>query len=122
MLGFKSWTDYVADVVGKDMTKLPVDDRRQIVELLAGEGMSQRQIAAAVGVSQKTVDRDLDQVSHNDSPDDQVITEPKPITGRDGKTYRPGGTARRPTKQRSAARQTTQKISRPIGINLPAAP
>ena len=37
MLGFKSWTDYVADVVGKDMTKLPVDDRRQIVELLAGE-------------------------------------------------------------------------------------
>ena len=36
MLGFKSWTDYVADVVGKDMTKLPVDDRRQIVELLAG--------------------------------------------------------------------------------------
>ena len=89
MLGFKSWTDYVADVVGKDMTKLPVDDRRQIVELLAGEGMSQRQIAAAVGVSQKTVDRDLDQVSHNDSPDDQVITEPKPITGRDGKTYRP---------------------------------
>jgi transposase-like protein len=89
MLGFKSWTDYVADVVGKDMTKLPVDDRRQIVELLAGEGMSQRQIAAAVGVSQKTVDRDLDQVSQNDSPDDQVITEPKPITGRDGKTYRP---------------------------------
>ena len=89
MLGFKSWTDYVAEVVGKDMTKLPVDDRRQIVELLAGEGMSQRQIAAAVGVSQKTVDRDLDQVSHNDSPDDQVITEPKPITGRDGKTYRP---------------------------------
>ena len=66
MLGFKSWTDYVAEVVGKDMTKLPVDDRRQIVELLAGEGMSQRQIAAAVGVSQKTVDRDLDQVSHND--------------------------------------------------------
>lgn len=53
MLGFKSWTDYVADVVGKDMTKLPVDDRRQIVELLAGEGMSQRQIAAAVGVRSK---------------------------------------------------------------------
>ena len=34
-----------------------VDQRRQVVALLAGKGMSQRAIADAVGVSQKTVDR-----------------------------------------------------------------
>ena len=48
-LGFKSWTAYVADVIGIEMTKLPVDDRRQIVALLAGEGMSQRAIAPSSG-------------------------------------------------------------------------
>ena len=67
-LGFKSWTAYVADVIGIEMTKLPVDDRRQIVALLAGEGIESTGDCAVVGVSQKTVDRDLDQVSHDDSP------------------------------------------------------
>jgi hypothetical protein len=36
MLGFKSWTAYIADVIAKEMHQLPVDDRRQIVALLAG--------------------------------------------------------------------------------------
>jgi hypothetical protein len=57
-LGFLSWTDYIADVVAKEMGQLPVDDRRQIVVLLAGEGMSNREIAGAVGVSHPTVIRD----------------------------------------------------------------
>jgi hypothetical protein len=46
-LGFASWTAYIADVIGKEMKQLSVDDRRQIVELLSGEGMSQRAIAQA---------------------------------------------------------------------------
>src|SRR5271163_2011139 len=33
---------YIADVIGKEMGQLPVADRRQIVGLLAGEGMSNR--------------------------------------------------------------------------------
>ena len=78
-LGFASWTAYLSDALGGQL-ELGTDDRRAVVELLAGEGMSQRGIAAAVGVSQKTVDRDLDQVSHRDSPDPVV-------TGLDGKTY-----------------------------------
>jgi hypothetical protein len=36
-LGFASWTAYVADVIGKAMGQLPIDDRRQVVALLAGE-------------------------------------------------------------------------------------
>ena len=75
VVGFKSWTAYIADVIGKEMGQLLPDDRRQIVALLAGEEMSQRAIAEAVGVSQKTVDRDLDQLSHDDSvvlPDNTI--------------------------------------------------
>lgn len=92
-LGFKSWTAYIADVVGRNMKVLPVEDRRQIVAFLDDEGMSQRAIAAAVGVSQKTVDRDLDELSHDDSvadDDDElapVLTIVKERrTGLDGKS------------------------------------
>jgi hypothetical protein len=95
-LGFKSWPDYIADVARREMPNIArsVEQRRQVVALLAGEGMSQRAIAEAVGVSQKTVDRDLDQVSHDDSPcpatdfaDSAPVTTPDTVTGRDGKQY-----------------------------------
>ncbi len=77
-LGFASWTAYLADALGGRL-ELDTDSRREVVALMAGEGMSQRAIAQAVGVSQKTVDRDLDkvtQVSHGDSPDDEDHEEP----------------------------------------------
>jgi lambda repressor-like predicted transcriptional regulator len=104
-LGFKSWPDYIADVTRTEMPNVSrhVDDRRQVVALLAGEGMSQRAIADAVDVSQSTIRDDLAQVSRNHSPEPETIdaevvdedaaiveshnSEPTPITGRDGKTY-----------------------------------
>jgi hypothetical protein len=97
-LGFTSWLDYIADVARTEMPNIArsVEQRRQVVALLAGEGMSQRAIADAVGVSQKTVDRDLDQVSHDDSPgpptDSAEVSHndspcPDTVTGRDGKQY-----------------------------------
>lgn len=86
-LGFKSWPAYVSDVISKEMTKLPVDDRLQIVTLLAGEGMSNRAIAAAVGAAENTVRRDKRKVRQDDAPD-TVITDPAPtVTGTDGKSY-----------------------------------
>lgn len=85
-LGFASWTAYLADALGGQL-ELTTESRRAVVELLAGEGMSQRAIATAVGVSQKTVDRDLDHVSHGDSP--EPAASPEPVTGLDGKTYTP---------------------------------
>jgi transposase-like protein len=92
-LGFESWTGYVADALGGQLD-MNTESRRAVVEMLAGEGMSQRAIAKAVGVSQKTVDRDLDRVSHHGSPDgaDQVgreVTENEPavVTGLDGKQH-----------------------------------
>jgi transposase len=66
-LGFKSWTVYVADAVGGQL-QLSGDARAAMVGLLAGEGMSVRAIAEATGVSKSTVSRDMEQVSHNGTP------------------------------------------------------
>ncbi|HWT49867.1 MAG TPA: helix-turn-helix domain-containing protein, partial [Mycobacterium sp.] len=96
LLGFSSWTTYVADVIGKEMDQLDVDTRRDLVALLAGEGMSQRAIADAVGVNHATVSRDqatikAEQVLHDATPDARpntsVVDAITKITGRDGKTY-----------------------------------
>jgi DNA-binding NarL/FixJ family response regulator len=61
ILGFKSWTAYVADTVGGQI-QLSSDARAAMVQMLAGEGMSVRAIAAATGVSKSTVSNDLNQV------------------------------------------------------------
>jgi transposase-like protein len=78
LLGFTSWTAYIADVVGEEMDVLPRDDRQQIVALMSGEGMSQRAIAEALNVSQSTI---RDDVSRNYSPGTGTVT------GLDGKQY-----------------------------------
>jgi DNA-binding transcriptional ArsR family regulator len=68
VLGFKSWTAYLADAVGGQL-QLSGDSRAAMVSMLAGEGMSVRAIATATGVSKSTVSRDLEQVSHDGTPD-----------------------------------------------------
>ena len=95
-LGFRSWPEYLADVVSQEMPNLArsVDQRRQMVELLAGEGgMSDRAAAAALGVSKTTINRDQDaieaQLAH-DVPVELDSVEPRRRrTGLDGKK-RPG--------------------------------
>lgn len=57
-LGLKSWTAYIADAVNLEVPQR--DDRKALTLFLSGQGMSQRAIANALGVSQKTIDRDLD--------------------------------------------------------------
>ena len=58
VLGYASWTAYLADVMGEQPLRLPRDERQQIVGYLAGEGMSSRAIAPIVGASHMTVERD----------------------------------------------------------------
>jgi len=82
-LGFQSWTAYVADALD-GLLRVDSHIRKEIVAMMAGEGMSERAIAVAVGVSQKTVNRDLDDVSHGDSPDAAL---PDKVVGVDGKQY-----------------------------------
>ena len=104
-LGFKSWPDYIADVARTEMPNVArsVEQRRKVVGLLAGEGMSNRAIADAVGVSHPTVIRDraateADEVVHDVPPEPlsqvdreraaiEAAAERRSVTGRDGKTY-----------------------------------
>jgi hypothetical protein len=72
-LGFPSWPAYVKNRVQGKISPTDREERKALVELMSGRGMSQRAIAGAVGVSQKTVDRDLATES-NDSVDAEVIS------------------------------------------------
>lgn len=57
-LGLPSWTAWF-----KDAVQINVSDRferKELVKMMSGKGMSQRAIAGSLGVSQKTVDRDLE--------------------------------------------------------------
>ncbi|QWT24973.1 hypothetical protein KPL76_06345 [Subtercola sp. PAMC28395] len=67
VLGYASWTAYLAETLGGSPMRLPRDERHEVVSLLAGEGMSTRAIAPIVGVDQKTVARDI-QGEANASP------------------------------------------------------
>lgn len=62
--------------------RLARDERRDMVRMLADEGMSTRAIAPIVGASQKTVDRDI-----RDSPTESNDSdEPRAVLGNDGRT------------------------------------
>ncbi|MCX2934040.1 helix-turn-helix domain containing protein [Mycobacterium sp. CVI_P3] len=67
-LGYASWTAYVADAC-KIEIKIDRDKRRELVGWLSDEGMSQRAIAATLGVSKNTVTTDLSQIG---TPDAEV--------------------------------------------------
>lgn len=96
VLGFASWTAYLADALGGQLeVRGPV--RLEVVQFLAGEGMSTRGIAAITGASKSTIANDLAQVSnsgHVDSDGDQSAVpngtpaDEQKTVGLDGKEYR----------------------------------
>lgn len=79
-LGYKSWTAYLSDVLSDEPLRLARDERRELVTRLADEGMSRRAIAPIVGVSDGTVQRDLEAVVR-DVPVERITT------GLNGSTY-----------------------------------
>lgn len=107
-LGFPSWTAYLSSALSHLEIALASPARRELVTLLADEGMSNRAIAQAVGVSEITVRRDKEQVRHDVAPksDSAANTvcpvspklaarrewwqrEKSKVVGLDGKTYTP---------------------------------
>lgn len=130
-LGFSSWTAYVADVF-TITNELGREQRRELVGYLAGEGMSNRAIAQAVGVSHVTVINDRKATSSEvvsdlppdrptitvdrtviDSETGEVINEAPslpPITGLDGKTYPARPKPQPPTEEQLIAHHETEKL------------
>ena len=123
VLGFASWTAYLAATFADQPMVLPTAERREIVGMLAAEGMSSRAIAPIVGTTDRHVRRDLAAggTSRPTSIDTSTgdITEtagavsattpqpapaPAPVTGLDGKTYtRPTAPAAPQSKRRPLA-------------------
>lgn len=85
VLGFRSWTEYLADTLGSEPMRLARAERQELVAYLAGEGMSTRAIAPIVGVDQKTVSNDLRR-EENSSPVEQPVSVSvvPPVRGDDG--------------------------------------
>lgn len=79
LLGYASWTAYMAEVFGDAPLRLERDARQELVAELAAEGMSTRAIAPIVGVDNATVHRDLGRVA-SATPEHQPFGESRPFT------------------------------------------
>ena len=83
VLGHKSWAECVEERGAQ--LRLPRADRREMVALLADEGMSSRAIAPVVGAGYRTVQRDIESSGSN-GPD-----APRTVKSLDGvdRTFQP---------------------------------
>ena len=89
-LGYESWDDYCAHEFGATRLRLPYEERQDVVASLREQGLSTRAIAAATGMGQRTVVRDLAGESF-DSPGEHAeeaeVIEEQPVTGLDNKQH-----------------------------------
>jgi predicted transcriptional regulator len=108
-MGFESWDLWRASLKIRKSTS----ERRQLAAKMARRGMSTRAIGSALGVSQKTADRDVRAAREsNDSADftdsqGEEIEESGTILGSDGKTYTKKFTCHR-CKSRTAFDERTE--------------
>lgn len=107
VLGYPSWTAYVAAEFGDALAELGRDDRRDVVAILSGSGMSTRAIASVVGVDPKTVRNDL-QVGTSSPPvhEGRVLDADRAVVGLDGKGY----AAERPARRKPRAKPLNRAI------------
>lgn len=103
VLGFQSWTAYLADTLADEPMRLGREERQELVGYLSGEGLSTRAIAPIVGVDNKTVHNDIKRAVEFSTPAPSPVevgevedaqgethvspSEPVKVTGLDGKTY-----------------------------------
>ena len=67
-LGYESWDAYLDNEFQTNRLRLPREERAAVVASLRDSGLSQRAIAAATGLSQPTISRELSGDS-NESPE-----------------------------------------------------
>ncbi|MCW2165095.1 hypothetical protein B0I12_002250 [Microbacterium hydrothermale] len=104
MLGFASWTAWLSDTLSEEPMRVSREERLELVEYLAGEGLSARAIAPIVGISKSQAAKDKAEVSTSghDSPglpgmadadEDEPMSPAAPaplapvVQGLDGKSY-----------------------------------
>lgn len=99
VLGYESWDAYCATEFRSVRLRLPLEERQDIVSSLRDAGLSIRGVASAIGISDQTVQRDLnssDVVNHYTSPDESddaidvsVVEAARDgkVTGTDGRAY-----------------------------------
>jgi len=85
VLGFASWTAYVAAEFSGLLAGLGTAERRVAVHALSVSGMPTRAIAEVAGISQSTAARDA-RVSHDDSPGEGEAAGETFVLA-DGKSY-----------------------------------
>ncbi len=73
VLGYPSWTAYIADVFSSAPLHLEREQRRELVGYLSGEGMSVRTIGQTVGADRNTVRSDLRQVGEIHPPENDDL-------------------------------------------------
>lgn len=78
-LGYKSWTAWFSEAV--QVTPADADQRKKLVAIMSGKGMSQRAIAGSLSVGQATVSRDIEEQGDSDE-------SPDTTTGLDGREYK----------------------------------
>lgn len=98
VLGYDSWDDYCTREFGNSRLRLPREERSEVVASMREIGMSTRAIAAATGVSDITVRRELAGATN---------VAPEPVTGVDGKTYQPKPPAQEPEPRAPRRRPIT---------------
>ncbi|WP_165593102.1 winged helix-turn-helix domain-containing protein [Mycobacteroides abscessus] len=84
VLGYPSWDVYCEREFASTWFRLPRETRTEVVMSLRDSGLSTRAIAAATGVSQSTVQRELPA-----PPTESNDSVAPSITGTNGKTYQP---------------------------------
>lgn len=110
VLGYKSWAECVEERGAQ--LRLPRADRREMVALLADEGMSSRAIAPVVGAGYRTVQRDIESSGSN-GPD-----APRTVKSLDGvdRTFKP-----RPEPPHAVNTDTGEVIDKATGEIVPSA-
>lgn len=78
-LGYSTWDEYCRTEFGSNRIRLPREERAETVQSLKESGLSNRAIASATGVDEKTIRNDLAGPSAENSAPSATFIDPKMV-------------------------------------------
>lgn len=114
LLGFDDFSEYVHKRIG-GYVRMSIEERRQAVKELANDGLSQREVAEVIGVSQSTVQRDLDSYESPDEFENEVYQE-------DSGDADSNGSSEDPPEPTTAEKRKANEDARKAILETPADP